>query len=282
MNLRREIKPDELKRLYVDDGLTIEEIATRFRCGATTIRRRLDDLGLATRPRGSHPDPHANPARREWSPNLAYAVGLITTDGNLSKDGRHIAMVSADRDLLETFRACLNLDNRITRHISGSLRMHHRVQWGDHQFYNWLLSIGLVPAKSLRLGTLKIPDAYFADFVRGCLDGDGSIAVFTDRYNTFKNEKYVYERLYMQFTSASLPFLEWLHASIGRMVNVRGSIIARKPQPGHSPYWNLKFAQHDSIRLLQWLYYAPDVPCLARKRDKGLFFLRKADTREEK
>lgn len=26
-----------------------------------------------------------------WSPEMAYAIGLLTTDGNLSKDGRHTA-----------------------------------------------------------------------------------------------------------------------------------------------------------------------------------------------
>jgi len=272
VNLRREIDPSAIERLYVDESLTIEEIADHFGLGATTIRRRLDDLGIPTRPRGPHPDPNANPARREWSPDLAYAVGLIATDGNLSKDGRHLTVTSADRDMLETLCACLGLENRITPHM-GFLRFYYRVQWSDRQFYDWLLSIGLMPAKSLRLGALKIPDEYFADFVRGCLDGDGSIQVYTDRWNTFKNEKYVYERLFVIFTSASLPFLEWLQASIACLIGVSGSIIAIKLQPGHPPCWELKYAKRDSIRLLKWLYYAPDIPCLARKRQRAISFL---------
>lgn len=43
--------------------------------------------------------------------------------------------------------------------------------------------------------------------------------------------------------------------------------------PGRSPAWHLKYAKHNSIRLLKWLYYADDVPCLARKRVKALPFL---------
>lgn len=35
----------------------------------------------------------------KWSPKIAYAVGLITTDGSLSKDGRHIDLTSKDRRL---------------------------------------------------------------------------------------------------------------------------------------------------------------------------------------
>lgn len=48
-----------------------------------------------------------------WSNELAYAVGLIATDGNLSKDGRHIELTSKDTEQLETFKRCLKLKNRI-------------------------------------------------------------------------------------------------------------------------------------------------------------------------
>lgn len=275
MNPRRELDADELERLYVNECLTIEEIAARLECGATTIRRRLGELGIATRPRGPHPDPSSHASRREWSPAVAYAVGLIVTDGNLSKDGRHLTFTSADRDLIETFCACLGLDNQVAQ--TGLLQRHYRVQWSDRVFYDWLLSIGLMPAKSLRLGALEIPDTYFADFVRGCLDGDGNIQVFTDRYNTYKGKRYIYERLHVRFTSASLAFLEWLHANITRLVELRGSIISTGQRAGHSPCWNLQFAQHDSIHLFKWIYYAPDIPCLARKRNQAFSFLAKIE-----
>jgi hypothetical protein len=35
--------------------------------------------------------------------------------------------------------------------------------------------------------------------------------------------------------------------------------------------------KNDSIRLLKWKYYSPDVPCLARKRDTAMKFLNEAD-----
>ena len=33
----------------------------------------------------------------KWSPHFAYAVGLLTADGCLSKDGRHLDLTSKDR-----------------------------------------------------------------------------------------------------------------------------------------------------------------------------------------
>jgi len=280
MNLRREIDAEEIRRLYVDEGWTMAELAEHYGCSEMTIRRRLDDLDIPSRPPGPQPSSFLfENDFIEWSTDLAYAVGLIVTDGNLSKDGRHMCVVSKDIDLLETLRQCLGLENTIAQHRGDWGHNAYRLQWGNRNFYDWLVNIGLMPAKSLQLGPLAVPDDYLADFVRGCLDGDGNIDIYTDRYNIFKNEKYVYERLFVRFTSASLPFLQWLQSGVGRVVDIWGGVFARKSRAEHHAIvYDLKYAKHESIRLLRWIYYSPEVPCLARKRDKALPFLTDEET----
>src|SRR6185295_1719000 len=110
-----------------------------------------------------------------WSAELAYAVGLMATDGNLARDGRHMTFVSRDHALVETLRRCLRLTAlaRPTRTPRGGTL--YRVQWGSRTLYDWFLAVGLMPAKSLRLGALAVPDQYFGDFFRGCIDGDGTV-----------------------------------------------------------------------------------------------------------
>lgn len=105
-----------------------------------------------------------------WTPNLAYAIGLIATDGNLSKDKRHISLTSTDKQLLRTFKSCLRLKNRICLNPSGgeARKQCYKVTFGDVKFYNQLLKIGLMPNKTFNLSYLKIPKKYFADFLRGC------------------------------------------------------------------------------------------------------------------
>jgi hypothetical protein len=72
----------------------------------------------------------------KWSPNIAYAIGLITTDGNLSSDGRHITFVSKDIGLIKTFRLCLGLNNRITPKKSGySNKIYNKIQFSNVKFY---------------------------------------------------------------------------------------------------------------------------------------------------
>ena len=100
----------------------------------------------------------------------------------------------------------------------------------------------------------------------------------TDRYNFYKGKQYVNERLFVSLVSASPPFLEWLRNGITRVTGLRGALYCRIEATGsRAAIWILKYAKYESMRLLRWMYYAPDVPCLARKRDKALRFLSDAD-----
>jgi hypothetical protein len=149
-----------------------------------------------------------------WSVKTAYAAGLMATDGNLSSDGRHMSFVSRDRELVETFAECLQLATTVRTLRTRAGGTLYRVQWADRRIYDWFISMGLLPAKSLRLGRLAVPDECFADFVRGCIDGDGSVHVYTDTYHQRKKDRYVYERLYVSLVSASYPFLEWIQTTV--------------------------------------------------------------------
>lgn len=104
------------------------------------------------------------------------------------------------------------------------------------------------------------------------IDGDGSIQLYNDRSNTWKNEKYVYERLCITIASSSRPFLEWLHQKIHAQISVHGAIILRE-QLGRKPHWNLKFAKRDSVTVLNWIYYRDDLPRLERKYERAKPYL---------
>ncbi len=116
------------------------------------------------------------------------------------------------------------------------------------------------------------PRRIFADFFRGCVDGDGSVLVYTDRYHAAKNERYVYQRLYVSLVSASRPFPEWIQTTVRSLLGVAG-VIEMKPKRDRRPVWPLRYAKRESIRLLHWMYYSPSVPCLARKRARAERFL---------
>lgn len=197
----------------------------------------------------------------EWSPKLAYAVGLITTDGCLSTDGRHIDFTSKDIQLIDLFKTCLSVEHVKTgSKMSGySGKRYTRVQFGDIHFYQWLQGIGLTPKKSLTLGPLKVPDELFFDFVRGCFDGDGTIYSFWDRrwVDSFM--------FYIAFASGSKKFLLWLQKKIYEFSGIKGHISSDAKQR----VLQLRYAKGESIVLFQRMFYSQDVPHLIRKRLKA-------------
>jgi len=198
-----------------------------------------------------------------WSSNLAYAIGLLVTDGNLSPDGRHFTFVSKDIGLIKTFKRCLALSNRITPKTSGySNKMYYKLQFGNVKLYNWLLNIGLMPNKTRIISKVEIPDEYFADFLRGHLDGDGSIRVYQDPI--YPNS----QRLYTRFVSASSQHILWLQKRVLSLLGIKG----HRCQYAKSIF-ALSFAKNDSKILLNAIYYNNFVPCLKRKRKIAEQFL---------
>lgn len=179
----------------------------------------------------------------EWTPEIAYAVGLLATDGNLSPSGRHVSVSSAERELLETFLRCVGRRAKIG-HVEGGYGTHGlRVQIGDVGLYRWLQSIGLTPRKSLTLGSINVPDELLAHLLRGLLDGDGSI-----------------------------KHAEWVRERIGTRYGLSGGLWCEDGM------YQLTYAKRASLRLLPLLYPDPDVPCLQRKREVWQNFEREGGT----
>ena len=187
---------------------------------------------------------------------VAYCVGLITTDGNLSKDGRHIEFTSKDIDLVEYVRTCFGPHNKLaTKGRGEGPQRYFRIQFGDVRLYRWLISIGLSPRKSLTIGAIQVPDEFFRDFLRGHVDGDGNIYVYWDP--VFPNSL----RCYLRFYSASEAHLDWLDDTIHRIWGMPGYINSSVR------CLRLSYSKGFALPLLRRIYYEPSLPCLTRKRE---------------
>src|SRR2546429_18092 len=217
---------------------------------------------MAATRRGRKRGPYRLRARSPlvWSPELAYAVGLIATDGNLSPSGRHISVSSAERPVLVTFLRCVGRRAKIGD-VKGGYGDHGlRVQIGDVGLYRWLQSIGLTPRKSLTLGAITIPDAFLPHLLRGLVDGDGSIIDCT--YDgTGKAVGGRYRTLLVRFNTASREHAEWIRERIREKYGLAGGLWCEDGM------YQLTYAKRASRRLLPLLYPRPDVPCIPRKRD---------------
>lgn len=191
-----------------------------------------------------------------WSFNIAYAIGLMTADGNLSSDGRHMTFVSKDLDLIYIFKKCLGLRNKISKKSSGYSRdkskKYYFIQFGNVKLYNFFKSIGLTPRKSKTIRKLIIPHQYFSDFLRGLIDGDGSIGYFMHPESTLKQFR-------IRITSGSRDFLEWLNREIRDFLDIKRNIrqVTRA--------YELCYYKEASKKLRDFIYYKGDIVYLKRK-----------------
>lgn len=193
----------------------------------------------------------------EWTHDFAYAIGLLTSDGNLSPDGRHINLTSQDKEITEYARDIFLIDNKIGRKSRGGStdKKYYVLQFGSIQFYTFLLSIGLTPAKSKTLSSVDIPDKFFGDFMRGCVDGDGNIseAIHPESRRM---------QLRLRIASASPTFLKWLLAEQRRLWHIKGGWIYNDEKKSVG---SLCFGKKDSIEILQRMYQHKSQYYLKRK-----------------
>ena len=136
------------------------------------------------------------------------------------------------------------------------------LQFGDKNFFEFLLELGLTPRKSKTMSKLKIPEKYFADFFRGCVDGDGSISISAHPESQHPQYK-------LRLCSASKSFLEWILKSCKKYFSIAGGSISKTDK---SSVHTLTFGKGDSIKILKMIY-SKNVLCLSRKEKVAMKIL---------
>jgi hypothetical protein len=194
----------------------------------------------------------------EWSSNFAYAIGLITSDGWLTKEVPRIGFGSREAEMIENFQKALGLHNVIGLHARGgeTEKRYFYTAFKSRVFYDFLLEIGLMPAKSKIIQSVDIPDKFFPDFLRGLFDGDGT---FYTSWDARWPNSFVFKT---SFASASSDFISWLKDRLADLYGVRGYLHKGRG------VLNLEYTKRDSKRLFEVMYHSADILFLERKYDK--------------
>jgi hypothetical protein len=203
--------------------------------------------------------------RVEWSDDMAYVVGLTATDGCLYTGFRKINFKSADRDLVASYLHILGRTNRIKEQRTRTGGIAYFTEFGDTELYRWLQSIGLTPRKSLTLGAIDVPDAFFCPLLRGLFEGDGTIQNFRHHPTPGTYPEYQYERLWTYFASASRAHVEWIQSRAQQLLGIAGRIEQMPRRHGRHDFFRLKYGNRESPVLLRHMYPSADVPKLDRK-----------------
>lgn len=112
---------------------------------------------------------------------MAWILGVIYTDGNLSKPYRNakylrVTIGQKDVELLEKVRALME-SNALLRHdpARGTAGALYSIGIDNVEISQDLQQLGLTENKSLTTSFPLMPSDMVRHFIRGCWDGDGSV-----------------------------------------------------------------------------------------------------------
>jgi len=140
-----------------------------------------------------------------WSEEMAWCLGLLYTDGNLSikrdlSDGireMRVKLSSTDLEILDKYKKFISFDGHIYEFDDkrGDRKRVYEVCSYNRLLCNDLISLGLNEKKSLNLRFPGAhPEIWMPGFIRGLWDGDGGIYIDNSKY-------------FCKFTSCSKSFI---------------------------------------------------------------------------
>jgi hypothetical protein len=196
-----------------------------------------------------------------------YLLGAYMTDGNVVRNLQRCSLSSTDVSWLEDINKIISPNNLIKKYAKNcfTLIVHNK------EICCWLNQAGCIPAKSLVLDAPNVPSEYFKDFMRGAMDGDGSISLYQRAYDNYKTLSCYLcgaSPLFMEGISTRLNSLGLFHSFLAtKPEDLQISIIDGRPCiPQHTQY-RIKFSGYRAQTFLKWIYYTHDLLSLDRKRD---------------
>lgn len=191
-----------------------------------------------------------------WSRRMAYVLGLIITDGCISKAGT-VALSMNDKDLLEKVKKAMGSKHKITpsKHQKGL----YCFRFTRERLAKKLNNLGVIPRKSFTVKLPEVPQKYLPDFIRGIFDGDGCI------YYDLRSSKFP---IRTKFVGSSRNFIYALEQKLREFGLAPRRIYEQRTKNAIS--YMFKYGHKDSVKLFHLMYGNTTATrlCLQRKYNK--------------
>jgi predicted DNA-binding protein YlxM (UPF0122 family) len=128
---------EKLKELYYKQNKSLDDIGKEFGCSRPTIMKIMKKYGLIRRTQSKARIEAIKKGKfetfgyheinekffSEWSAEMAWVLGLLFTDGNIS--GGRVVLTSVDLDLLEKVKKLLNSSKQINKRTQSYDKSKH-------------------------------------------------------------------------------------------------------------------------------------------------------------
>ena len=190
--------------------------------------------------------------------NMAYILGFLASDGNISKKENCITLElnREDKYILEKIAKELQCTRPIKDYITSLGKKSSKLQFWSAEIKKDLAIYNIVPDKTF---TLKPPiflkEDFYIDFIRGYFDGDGSVYI--------KDNK----RKIIQFDGASKEMITWIRNVLNSYGITTNSLSTYLTEKGKIMY-RLTYYNQEIVNNIYNLFYKDKEFFLIRKKEK--------------
>ena len=177
----KNLNKNEIVKLYLDDKLSQQKIATTLNVSQMTICKILKKLKIKARNNIKYTY-NNNFFKNINTQEFLYFIGFFIADGFHNEDeGRlHITLNIKDREILDKFNVCIYNGNRplrkfqsYTKKCDPSIKIDINSRELSDKFVKW--NIRQNKSLTCELPNINIKPENFHHFIRGIFDGDGCI-----------------------------------------------------------------------------------------------------------
>lgn len=168
-------------------GASLMFLEKEYKINRKILSRELQKLGFSLRNNGRKHSLNEKYFSVIDSSEKAYWLGFIAADGGINRTGNNkkynnltINLNQRDYEHLEKFLKAVNSDDSIKLFPGvgyGEGTIIASISLNSVAMVEDLINLGIVPKKSLVLLPPNINKIYYRDWIRGYIDGDGSISL---------------------------------------------------------------------------------------------------------
>lgn len=191
--------------------------------------------------------------------NMAWLMGFLAADGSIEKNRNVIklALSTIDKEILEKIREEIQLEVSVKDYVTAKGFQMSKIQWSSEQHKKDLSQYGIIPQKTFNLKPpYKLKKEYWIDYIRGYFDGDGSVYITKNNYNTITWE----------IGSATKEILEFIRDFFYEEYGIPKTNIHETVKK--EPFYVLMYSTNAAKKIYKHFYENEDVLSLKRKKDK--------------
>lgn len=203
---------------------------------------------------------------KENSSESNYFLGWIATDGYIDEKNNRVRIELCDIEPLEIIKRIIGYsgDIKLSTMRKTSKKQPYRLSISNKELVKDFVNLGIKQKKSRTIELPKIDDQNFYHFLRGVIEGDGSV-VFNKYLDKRRNK--ITNKLFVFLNSGSLKFLE----QIKERVNLgNNKILTLTYKTAHEPIYRLVWSGKYAEQLCSLLYKDSENLRLERKYQKYL------------